>query len=696
MASESGEASSVPQRARCPIRATACIDVGRRARTGCARITFSCRNDGAVRERDSAHDSRKDNRRSGRGFVIVATISLAAVAVGARLSDTPLDAARAIIVRALSSPIERVRAVGGPRLRVFTHLAATQLGYPISAPKAFTSHRPFASFEVLDHMTGRVVWSGGAPVRQVDTALLGEVTRVWIGDFTPLTAPGRYRIVADNGLTSHPFEVGTQVFDAAIRAVQRAFYFQRAFTAIPAQHAEGPWTHGNDAALAPAGIRGGWHDAGDFSLYNMTAASSLFWLLEAHRDFAPTADDTNIPESGNGVPDLLDEARWELEWLLSSEDGGGGFQNTTCVDAYGPYGSNPLERVGRYRRGEVGTIPTARAVGVLAYASIVFAEYDSRFAGTLRAAATRGWQYLEARRGEHSDGPTCPAFRQDGDAGAGRAARAFAAAGLLLATGSREFIDAFDATFDGLDGDPTAYSFSAYAALLYLRAPAADPARRAAIAARMGDLAQQARAHGLSHPFEWTGQYIWGSIASGFERVGAYAVKRCLADPRGGADHCRQALANIDYAFGRNSFQFAYVSGIPGVTRGRQHSFHHWLATLRATPFVFPGMVAGGPNEAPEATDGSRPLARPVSIWGYWGDPSMRRDASTPVDQRYTDNDSYSTNEIDINWQAPTLYVLYFGQWFARGAHPLAAAQIAANVPDNPLGGTPVAVGVPR
>lgn len=626
----------------------------------------------------------------------MATITLTAVGVAAWLRGAPLGSARAIVVQWLSSPIERVRAVGGSRLPVFTHLAASQLGYAIGAPKALTSHRLFGSFSVVDLATGRAVWSGGPPVRQLDTALLGEVTKVWIGDFTPFVTPGRYRIVADNGLTSHPFTVGTQVFDGAVRAVQRAFYFQRAFTAITARHAEGPWTHGDDAALAPLGIRGGWHDAGDYSLYNMTAASTLFWLLEAYSDFAPTADDTNIPESGNGVPDLLDEARWELEWLLSTEDGAGGFENTTCLDAYRPYGSNPLEHAGLYRRGEVGTIPTARAVGVLAYASRVYAQYDPRFSDTLRSAATRGWQYLGARRDEHSDGPTCPAFRQDGDARAGRAARAFAAAGLLLSTGSHEFVDAFDATFDGLDGDPTAYTFTAYAALLYVRAPGADPARRAAIIARVRDLAERARAEALDHPFEWTGQYIWGSIAAGFERVGAYAVKRCLADPRGDADHCRQALANIDYAFGRNSFQFAYVSGIPGVTRGRQHSFHHWLATLQATPFVFPGMVAGGPNEAPEATDGSRPLARPISIWGYWGDPSMPRNSSTPVDQRYTDNDSYSTNEIDINWQAPTLYMLYFGQWYARGAHPLAAAQVAANVPDNPLGGAPVAVGVLR
>lgn len=628
------------------------------------------------------------------GFVIVATI--AAAGVGFALDWTPLRGARPLVVRALEYPLELVRAATGPDLQAFTHLAASQVGYPTAAPKAFTSHRAFGSFTIVDHATGRVVWAGGAPARELETPHLGPVPTVWIGEFTAFATPGRYRIVADNGLTSHPFSVGAEVFDDAIRAVQRAFYFQRAFTPILERHAEGPWTHGDDTAFAPPGVHGGWHDAGDYSLYNMTATAAVFWLLEAYRDFAPTSDDTNIPESGNGVPDLLDEARWELEWLLSTEDRAGGFQNATCLEEYRAYGANPPERTGRYIYGEVGTIATARAVGVLAYASTIYARFDRQFSETLRAAAIRGWLYLEARPHEHSDGPTCPAFRQNGDVRVGRAVRAFAAAGLLLATGRRAYADAFDATFDGIDGDPTPYGFAAYAALLYLRAPTAVPARRAAIESRVRDLADQARADAQAHPFEWTGRYIWGSIAAGFERVGGYAVKRCLIDPDGGAPHCRQALANLDYAFGRNALQFAYVSGIPGVTRGRQRGFHHWLATLRATPYTFPGMVAGGPNQAPETTDGSRPLASPVAIWGYWGDPAMPRDASTPIDQRYTDNDSWSTNEIDINWQAPTLYMLYFGQWFARGAHPLRPVEVTADAVQNPLGRSTVAVGILR
>jgi hypothetical protein len=109
---------------------------------------------------------------------------------------------------------------------------------------------------------------------------------------------------------------------------------------------------------------------------------------------------------------------------------------------------------------------------------------------------------------------------------------------------------------------------------------------------------------------------------------------------------------------------------LPGVTRGRKWAFHQWLAALRADPYCFPGMVAGGPNLYPERTDTSIPDAWPIPAWGYWGDPAFPRHGGTPPEGRYTDNDSWSTNEVAVDWQASTLYGLHFGRWMARGQPP--------------------------
>jgi hypothetical protein len=144
-------------------------------------------------------------------------------------------------------------------------------------------------------------------------------------------------------------------------------------------------------------------------------------------------------------------------------------------------------------------------------------------------------------------------------------------------------------------------------------------------------------------------------------------VKRCIEDPVGAAGDCDQALANVHYALGRNSLQLVYVNGLPGVTRGRAHAFHQWLAVLRADPYCFPGTVAGGPNGNPEPDDVSWPSAWPIPIWGYWGDPAFPRDGDTPLDGRFTDNDSWSTNEVAVDWQASALYSFHFARWMAKG-----------------------------
>jgi len=552
----------------------------------------------------------------------------------------------------------------------FSHLGASQVGYGPSMLKQFTSARRFGSFQVVVESSGAVAFAGGPPARVVHTELLGDVGTVFVGDFTALAAPGRYHIVTDDGQVSFPFDIGIDLFDGPVRAVQRAFYYQRAFTAIAAPYAQGPWVHASDAGKAPPGVKMGWHDAGDYSIYSATLGNALFWLLEAYSDFAPTSDDTNIPESGNGVPDLLDEARWGLEWLMSVREPSGGFRNTTCQEHYGRYGTNAPEDVPPYKNGEVGTIATARAVANLAYAAALFRGHDGPFADRCLQSARAGYAYLKAHSSENTDGPTCAAYRFDGDADIGRQARMFAAAGMLLATSEPRFRDDFEKSYVELDYEPNYGHLHGLAAQLYLRAPGGAPARKAAIRELLRQFADRSREDGDHHPFRLTSHGQWGSIGAGFTRTGLYSIKRCLEDPAGAARDCEQALANVHYTFGANYLQFSYVSGLPGVTRGRTHAFHHWLATLRAEPYCFPGMVAGGPNAKPEPNDASFPHAWPIPIWGYWGDPAFPRQTDTPRDGRFTDNDSWSTNEVAIDWQGSALYSLYFAQWMAkRPAH---------------------------
>jgi endoglucanase len=589
----------------------------------------------------------------------VALVILAAVGAAAERRRV-----KATIKTALQWWPERQRARALPSEPLFSHLAASQLGYAPAMVKRFSSPRVFQSFRVMREEAGTVAFEGGPPVQAIATTTLGPVGTVWVGDFSPLDTPGRYRLEAA-GLTSYPFTIGPAVFDAPVRAAQRAFYFQRAFTSIDARHAEGPWVHGDDRPLAPPGVRGGWHDAGDFSLYSASLNVALFWLLEAYSDFRPTADDTNIPESGNGIPDLLDETRWGLEWLLSVQDEGGGFRKASCLEEYGPYGTNFPEKARPYRAGEVGTLATARAVGSLAYGSTVWRQFDPGFADRALQAARRGVHYLDLHP-ENSDGPTCPADPAYGDVHAGHQVRMFAAAGMLLATGEERYREDFERNFEAPDRDPSYMHLGGFASQLYMRAPAGDPSRKASLARWLRQRAERARAIGGQDPFQRSAPTHWGSIGAGFIRTGSSSARHCLEDGRLAQADCDQALANVHHALGRNPLGFSYFSGLPGVTHGRMHAFHHWFAALRAQPFLPPGMVAGGPNAVPEQNDTSRPLARPIPIWGYWGDPAFPRNSKTPFEARYTDNDSWCTNEVALDWQASALYSLYFAQWVGR------------------------------
>jgi endoglucanase len=66
----------------------------------------------------------------------------------------------------------------------------------------------------------------------------------------------------------------------------------------------------------------GWYDAGDYNKYVVNSGITMGTLLSLYEDFPSYFENfnTNIPESNNGVPDLLDEVIWNLRWMLTMQD----------------------------------------------------------------------------------------------------------------------------------------------------------------------------------------------------------------------------------------------------------------------------------------------------------------------------------------------------------------------------------------
>jgi endoglucanase len=235
---------------------------------------------------------------------------------------------------------------------------------------------------------------------------------VWQADFSELDRPGRYVLASAFG-ESAPFEIGEGVYQRAMLAAQKSFYFQRTRTALVEPFATWDGHHylrrspshahadvGWDLEDYPAHRRrftleGGWHDAGNFDIYVPSLAPAAQALLHAF-EWAPArfADRAlHLPESGNGVPDLLDEVKWGLRWLLSMQEAGGAFRHRESVVETSPEGPADHDTTVRWVAG-VSTAATGKAVAVLALAARLYARWDRSFAGRCADAAQRGFRFL--------------------------------------------------------------------------------------------------------------------------------------------------------------------------------------------------------------------------------------------------------------------------------------------------------------
>lgn len=553
---------------------------------------------------------------------------------------------------------------GTPPIAPLNHIAASQIGYAPGMRKEFTSPVDFTSFVIKRVSDNAIVFTGGPSTRNLMSNLLGTFPpTVFMGDFSAFTTPGRYKIVI-GALESYPFDIGTDVFDEPLRAALRMLYFQRSFTAIAMPYAEGPWVHASTAPIAPPGIEGGWHEAGNYPVQITVVTQTIQHLLSAWEDFRPMSDATNIPESGNGVPDILDEVRWGLRSVLTMQDTSGGFWTTLCPnngdDNY-PYGSTRPEDITQFVKLLVATPATAKAIAVLAYASVVYREFDQAFAAQCLAAAQRGWAWLQNHPEATWDSYPCIAYRMESDGTSMASQRMWAAAAMLYATGDPQYNTVFEANYVDINWIPSYNLTHAYAARLYLRSPAGLASRKAIILSQMSTLASNALGSGASHPFGASIAYYWGSLNNALQSSANYSWKFYLDDRSRSAD-LNQAMESIHYIFGRNILTFCYVSGLSRATNGRQEGFDHWLKAIHVTPFAFPGILSGGPNHSPDQYD----VSWPPGSYGYFSDPRHPRDANTPIDGRFTDNDSWSTNEHTIGWNAVLAYNLYAAQAVAK------------------------------
>ncbi len=353
---------------------------------------------------------------------------------------------------------------------------------------------------------------GSIQSKGTDSAPSGDT--VWWVDFSAFATPGTYRLYSPTlAASSYDFEVRTDVYNAVVRAALKTFYYQRCNTPKTSTHA-GNWAdnaacHAQDQfTTAAAGhtnqgtrdLRGGWHDAGDYNKYVWTAVSTaILTMLRAYEDNPSVFvdGDLNIPESGNGIPDLLDEIKWELDWMLKMQLTNGSVLFQMHVDGFA---SNAPPSVDSNQRFYQNPTLESGAVfaGTMALSSRIFATAGmTAYATTLRTAALNAWTWVQTQgSSEVKVWAAAEIFRLDPSV-----------------TSAKTFVDNFHASqWSGRFLDPPHYD--AHAALTYVQTPGATTTvannMRASIDAQVNYIFANNDLYRNGMP-SWA--YYWGSNA---------------------------------------------------------------------------------------------------------------------------------------------------------------------------------------
>ncbi len=518
-----------------------------------------------------------------------------------------------------------------------------QIGYRGSDEKRAVLRNEAASqetFTLIDTSDNSTVYEGKVS-EGIQLGTSGD--HVSYADFSDFTKPGRYKVRSASGSESYEFDIKDDVYKAALSDSLRMLYLQRCGIELPkslagnfahkACHTEEAQIYGGTGFVD---VSGGWHDAGDYGRYTSPAAKAVADLLLAY-EFYPNAfdDNNNIPESGNGIADILDEARYELEWLLKMQASDGGvYHKVTGLEFDGFI--MPDECTEKLYLLPESKTSTADFAGVMFMASRSYRDIDEEFADKCLAAADRALSaYIK-----HIDDRnfTNPPDVNTGEYGDGNSMDEFLWAVMEAhkTTGDAKYekmldlVDLSRITTDDFGWE----DMSGYAYYAYLTSPYKLPMdqlkdRFFAMCDKYKKIALSGESYGVT----MEDVYPWGSnmyIANnGMALLMAYKLTN-------DKDYKVAAKRQLDYLLGTNCNSYCFLTGY-----GTQAPLHPHHRPSQAVGKCMQGMLVGGPDSRLED-----PYAKAVLT----GLPNARC---------YTDNEqSYSCNEITIYWNSPLVFLL--------------------------------------
>jgi endoglucanase len=534
-----------------------------------------------------------------------------------------------------------------------------QVGYLPGGPKIAVVSSLAKTFEIRRSSDAKLMFRGVLGTVTTDP-LSGDAVQA--ADFSQFRRAGDYYIQIPGVGKSWSFSVGSNVFERTYYLATRGFYGQRCGTAVnlgpefpgyayPACHLRGEF-HPSSGKSGPRDNVGGWHDAGDYGRYMVNSGVATGTLLWAWEIYAPRLKpiQLKIPETGNGTPDILNEARWNLEWMLKMQDtDGGAWHKQTSTHFPGFIAPDkdtlPSEVIGTGSAPYKSTCATADLAAVAAIAARVYQPYDPQFSARALDAARRAWQWTEKYPNVTFRNPPGVTTGEYGDSNCADE-RLWAAAELWRTTGDAAyhqfFLSNYAAYLPGLDS-PAAENWSkmgpmALRTYALSQRKGADPRAKAAIRDRLLTAARAIVESTAANPYHVSlkpTDFVWGSNGIAAQ----YGVDLMIANVIApNPEFVNTARDNLHYLLGRNTFSLSWV------TQVGQHSVmhpHHRPSASGEQPGPWPGLLSGGPNAGrQDAVLAALP-------------------AGLPPEKDYADETaSYASNEIAINWQANLVFLL--------------------------------------
>jgi endoglucanase len=495
-----------------------------------------------------------------------------------------------------------------------------------------------------------------------------SLTKTKVADFSSFYTPGTYVVLIPGVGHSYVFAVRKNVNHTAAVAGLKGYYYQRVSMPLEEKYA-GKWHrsagHSDNAVLIhpsaaskerPEGTKistaGGWYDAGDYNKYIVNSGITMGTMLSAYEDFSTYFDTlkTNIPESNDQVPDLLNELIYNLRWMLTMQDPNDGGVYNKCTNA--SFDGMVMPGVTTAPRYVVqkGTGATLDFAAVTAQAARILKKFQKQLPGladSCMKASVKAWKWSESNPAmEYNQNAINQKYEPKITTG-GYGDKSFtdewtwAAAELFATTADKKYYDVYAKQKKDSISLPSWGSVELLGHYTLARFQKKFPAyvqnNLKMITSQITKLADRYISNVSGNAFQTImGQSIrdfnWGSSSNagnqGIVLINAYLLTK---DKK----YIDNALSNLDYLLGRNATGYSFLSGIG--SKSIMHP-HHRPSVADGVTEPVPGLLSGGPNPGKQDKCAGYEFSEPETA--------------------FLDHDcSYSTNEIAINWNSPFVYL---------------------------------------